>query len=299
MALIKPMLAAEGVLGNITYPKLVSAKLNGVRGFNPSGSLVSRTLKPIPNLHTRAKFSGQAFAGLDGELVVGHFGDPSVFSRSTSGVMSHKGEPDVKWYVFDIIDTTLPFSERCKLLEKRVKALPAWMDVVLVPHRIINSDEELVAFHDECVELGYEGVVIRNMDDMYKLGRSTEKEQGFMRFVLWHRSECEILSVLEEKTNTNEATKNELGRTKRSSSKAGMVGSGTAGSALVRDIHTNQEFGVPLGTDEECEAVWSNIENFIGKIYTYKFRTPVKPGGLPRFPGLEGERHKDDLGEVE
>lgn len=293
--MFKPMLAAEGVLGCITYPKLASAKLNGVRAVNPTGTLFSRTLKQIPNIHTRQKYSHPRFVGMDGELIVGHFGDPEVFTHSTSGVMAVKGIPDVKWYVFDQVMSHIGFSDRVADLEKRVAALDPADGVVWVPQMVVKSDEEVQKFHDECVALGYEGIVLRSPRGAYKFGRSTAREEGFMRFVDWHRSECRVLGVNEGLTNTNAAFTNEMGRTARSTNQENLIPTGSAGSMDVVDIHSGIHFSIALGTKAQCDAIWANKLSEIGMIYTYKFRQPVNIGGKPRFPILEGRRHPDDM----
>lgn len=102
-----PMLAAEGVLGKIKYPAVILHKHNGVRGLNQQGQLVARSLKPIPNKHTRSLYSHKALTNFDGELVVGDPFDEEVFATSTSGVMTVTGAPDVNWFLFDFT-TRLP-----------------------------------------------------------------------------------------------------------------------------------------------------------------------------------------------
>lgn len=289
-----PMLAAEGVLGSIKYPKLALPKHNGVRGGNQRGALKARSLKPIPNKHTRELFSGSMFSGLEGELVVGDPFDEEVFSISTSGVMTQVGTPAVVWYLFDWYHPTMPFHERIDVVH-RFAASVNRPDVQAIEFRWINSDEELVAYAEEVLALGFEGLVLRDPYAQYKQGRSTAKEQGFMRFCPWHRSEAVILRVHEGRINQNESKVNELGFLKKSSHKDNMVGSGRAGSFDLKDVTTGIEFSTIVPTVKLQDEVWANPSAFIGKLAKYKFKPPVIKGGKPRFPQFEGIRSEIDL----
>lgn len=292
---MRPMLAAEAVLGQVKYPIIASPKLNGVRGLGHE-VLLARSLKKIPNQYCQKLFGNEDCYGLDGELVVGPFDDEDVFVRSTSGVMSNEGMPVVLWHVFDAWALPYSFAERIEALQEHLAVL-GHAQIVPVPHKVLNSDAELVAFADECLSLGYEGLVLRDPTAMYKHGRSTALEGGFMRFCPWLTSESTILAVIEGETNTNPAQTNELGRTFRSSHQAGMVKTGTAGALLVRDLKTNLESRIPTTTDELCKWFWENRAEVVGKICKYKFKPPVKKGGLPRFSQWIGFRSQLDMSE--
>jgi len=293
MSNLRPMLAAEAILGQITYPKLVSPKLNGVRGLVINGVLMARSLKKIPNQYCQYLFSRERLTGFDGELVVGPFNAEEVFTESTSGVMSQEGTPDVSFWVFDF------FMEPNMRLVDRIKALKAayhsalQANVVLVPYKLIHSDTELKAFDKWAQATGYEGTVLRDPNANYKFGRSTEKEQGFLRYVEWLTSEAVILRIDERMHNANPQKQNELGYAKRSSHKDNKIPMGVAGSMLVRDLKTKVEFNVTIGGDELQADFWKNRKGYPGKIIRYKFRAPVK-GLTPRFPILEGFRSKLD-----
>lgn len=292
--MFNPMLAAEGVLGAITYPKVVMPKLNGVRGVNQGGVLMARSLKTIQNTHTYNLFSHPGLQGLDGELIVGEFNDEEVFTNTSSGVRRSSGEPDVVWHIFDCYHPTLPYIDRLQMRDDVVRRENRDR-VCLVPYKIVNSDAELVAYSDEMLALGYEGLVLRDPAATYKTGRSTAEEGGFMRYCAWLRSEAVILSITERQINLNESKKNELGHSKKSSHKENKIGSGQAGVFSVRDIVTNLEFNMTIPGDALQKAVQANPENFLGELAHYKFKPPVKIGGKPRTPQYEGIRDRSDM----
>ena len=90
---IKPMLATEADFNKLRYPVCAQPKLDGIRVVIKNGVVYSRSLKPIPNKHIQALF--RHLDGLDGELIVGNPTAHDVFQKTTSGVMSKEGEPDV------------------------------------------------------------------------------------------------------------------------------------------------------------------------------------------------------------
>lgn len=289
-----PMLAAEGVLGNISYPKVALPKHNGVRGGVADSILLARSLKPIPNLYCRELYGNELLNGMEGELVVGAWNDEEVFTESTSGVMSIQGEPDVHFYVFDMYHPTMPFLERLQELHRRVEVMnPEYISAV--PYEILHSDEELEIYSNDALNLGYEGVVLRDPKAKYKNGRSTAAEGGFLRYCPWLRSEARVLAIHERLVNLNESKRNERGYLEKSSHKSNMVGAGTAGSATVEDLHTGIQFDIAIPTVKLQAEVWANLDKYLGALIRYKFKPAVKKGGKPRFPQMDGIRHKDDL----
>lgn len=290
----KPMLAAEGELGKISYPKIGLPKLNGVRACNQGGNLLARSLKPIPNIHTRTMFSKLELDGLEGELVVGNLADEEVFTNSTSGVMSRAGEPSVVWHLFDIYHPTLPFYKRLEDLYTLHEGI-AIPNTMAVESKVLKNDDDTQEYASSALRNGYEGLVLRDPLAPYKNGRSTQREQGFMRFCPWLRSEALILEISEGLINLNESVKNELGYLKKSTHKENMVGSGMAGSVRVRDLKTNIEFNVSGTTEAHLKDMWLNQDKYLGKLLKYKFKPAVNIGGKPRFPQWEGLRDPLDM----
>ena len=94
------MLAIEVDFNKLRYPVYTQSKLDGIRVIIKDGVVYSRSLKAIPNKHVQALFRN--LHGLDGELIVGNVTAHDVFQKTTSGVMSKDGEPDVTLYAFDM-----------------------------------------------------------------------------------------------------------------------------------------------------------------------------------------------------
>jgi len=284
---MKPMLAVNIKANLVRFPVFASAKLDGVRGVVIDGKLHSRSLKPVPNVFTSALFSRPELTGYDGELIVGSPTAKDVFRQTGSATSREVGEPDVKFYVFDNFAAPGGFEQRLATL----KALPG---VVVLEQRLVNSIDELLAFEEQVLADGYEGLILRDPGGAYKFGRSTEREQGMLKIKRFTDSEAEVLEVIEEMANNNEATRNELGRTQRSTCKAGLTGKNRAGALRVRDLTSGIEFKLACANDADSNWFWTHRAVVAGKIVKYKsFLVGVKDA--PRFPVYLGGRESWDM----
>jgi DNA ligase-1 len=283
----KPMLASPADLDTLRYPLLASPKLDGIRAMVRGGRLVSRKLLDIPNKEIFQTLTRPEFDGLDGELIVGPATAKDVYNKTVSFVMAQdKIGAEFTYHIFDRTDLAGPFKLRFESLE----AVIQHERVRVHQHQHIANRDELDAYEAEHVGLGYEGIMLRAIDGPYKHGRSTTKEQILLKVKRFEDSEAEIIGIEEEMFNGNEAGRDELGRTKRSTAKAGKVGKGTMGALVVRDIHTKVEFNIGTGFTAAQRALdWK-----IGSIHKYKF-FPVGVKVAPRHPVYLGPRHGHDL----
>lgn len=288
---MKPMLAATSKGGDIRFPCLASPKLDGIRCV-VFDDLRSRTLKPIRNKFTQGLFGH--LRGLDGELIVGEATGNGVFARSTSGVMSTSGKPDVRFFVFDCFtDPKVDFALR---LEAAARICEEQPQVVVVQHTLCSTQQELSALDDKHLELGYEGTMVRDPKGVYKFGRSTLREGGLLKLKWFADSEAIVVGYVEKMHNGNAAFLDERGYTKRSSHQENKWGVGTLGALQVRDLASGVEFEVGTGFDDALrEALWAERPSLVGRIVKYKFfSSGIKE--KPRHPVFLGFRHPDDIG---
>lgn len=294
----RPMLAGRAEVHRLTYPVLVSAKLDGVRALVQGGELLSRSMKLIPNRYVQSLFGRDEFEGLDGELIVGLPNAPDAFRATGSGLMSHEGEPDVHFYVFDDFGEPHGFELRHKLLKQRISKLRQYhlgARLTLLPHVVVKNEEELRFFEEECLKQGYEGVMIRSMSGPYKEGRSTSAEGWLLKLKRFEDGEAVVLGMEPLMRNHNPAKKNEVGATQRSSHKAGKVADELLGTLLVRDAMTGVEFGIGTGfTEAQRVELWRRREELVGAVVRYKY-FPTGSKDAPRFPVFQGFRAGWDL----
>jgi DNA ligase-1 len=286
------MLAASTNGEFLRYPLYASPKLDGVRAIIKDGVVLSRSLKPIPNHFVQRRFGRKALEGCDGELIVGEPTAPDVFRTTTSAVMSEDGEPDAKFYVFDMVRPDRLFEWRYGVYRK---ACARWKHCVAVNQWSLTNHDDLLTHERRFLREGYEGIMLRSLNGEYKYGRSTLKEAYLVKLKRFLDSEARVLEVLEQETNNNEATTSELGLTKRSSHKVNKTGAGTCGALRVKDTKTGVEFNIGTGMDDEMKAwLWRNRHAVIGRLAKYKYF----PGGVkekPRFPVFIGFRAESDL----
>lgn len=296
----RPMLASHCTdTSKLKFPVLASNKLDGVRATVQGGQLLSRSLKPIPNVNVQAMFKGLP-EGLDGELVCGDPCSPTAYRDTVSIVMSDDKPADgVRLHVFDQFNDQ-PFRTRFERVRlwfvTQIKVIP----VTVVAHTRIESIDELDAFEATALGSGQEGVMIRSLDGPYKQGRSSEREAYLLKLKRFCDTEAVVTGTYELMHNDNEEFTNELGHTARSTCKAGKSGLDTLGGFYVTGKggdFDGVEFKVGNGqgmTQELRKQLWDARESLIGRLMKVKY-FPTGGDIRPRHPLWLGWRDERDM----
>ena len=311
---MKPALAEDAILDKVQFPCYVQPKLDGVRALNLNGTLTGRSLDPFKGTGITEYFSKPEFIGLDGEMILGD--DPTaerLCSLTTGAIGKFKGVTemaDLHWFVFDYVTPEtvgLPYWRRFEMASSLVNYLNDDR-IHMVPNAHIgtrNLLDDLIACDSEA---GFEGTIIRNPNAVYKEGRATLKGQELWRVKPWGDFEILVTGITEGQRNENEAKKNTLGRTERSSAQGGMVPNGQVGSiqgTLVADLVVNGGLHtIPAGTlvtagsgemsVAEATHYFENQHEIIGQFARVKTMTyGVKD--LPRFPTFMSLRAVEDM----
>jgi len=278
--MFKPMLATEIEWAKLKFPVLASVKLDGVRAIVINGVVLSRSLKPIPNAYVQRLFKQYEF--LDGELIVGDPRSPSCLRDTMSCVMAHDKEDfDVTFYAFDHIQHPLkPFVDR-------VPRISHGKMTVLDQH-YINDLPTLEKYERQMLDLGNEGVVLRDPRAQYKYGRSTANEGGMLKLKRFTDGEFEVVGFEERLHNANVLEVDELGYAKRSSHQANLVGRGDLGALVCS--YDGTTFNVGTGFDDSQRAeIWAHREQYLGNLAKVKYFA-VGMKDLPRHPVFLGWR---------
>lgn len=294
MSSFKPTLAVAADLSKIRYPVFASPKLDGIRCSIVDGRALTRTLKPVPNRHINKALSKLEFTGFDGELIFGTPTSESVYRDTNSVVMRHGGTPEVSYYVFDLHNSVGGFSDRVEVLRERVRQLSAADVQIRVLEQVeVTAAEQLLEYEERCLIAGFEGLILRSFTSPYKYGRSTVNEGYMLKVKRFTDGEAVVIGIEEEMYNGNEAEINELGRIKRSTAVGGLVGKGTLGALVVRELGTGVEFKIGTGFDAaERQLLWAAPP--IGKIVTFK-HFECGRFSAPRHPVFKGFRATIDL----
>ncbi len=311
---MKPQLAEDADLDAVRFPCIVQPKIDGVRAMNLNGTLTGRSLKTFEGTGITEYFSRPEFIGLDGEMTLGD--KPNCGERLcslTTGAMGRFKDvsemADLHWWVFDHLKSpSWGYRQRYSELSALVAELNH-PRIKRVPMYAPASQNELREYIARFAEEGYEGTIIRNPDAPYKEGRATKKGQELWRVKPWSDAEILVTGITQGEKNSNEAKKNLLGRTERSSSKDGMAPNSEVGSiqgtmlADFFDPNTGRllfsrglSITVSPGEMTAAEALyyWAHPEEIVGHIVKFKHMTHgVKD--KPRFPIYLSHRLPQDL----
>lgn len=302
-------------LEDTVLPAWASTKVDGYRCIvDGDGTALSSSLAPIRNAHIRRVLSH--FRNLDGEIIVGPATGSDVYSRTVkAGITREEAVPDFTYLVFDSVDPAflhLPYADRLSEAMGAVsKGLVAasrevGFTVRVLPSKAIRSHEELHALVALHLDQGYEGTMVRRFDDHYKFGKSSIKQALLLKIKPYDTDEAHVVELIEGEENRNEATKDALGRTKRSSKKGGKVPSGTLGKFRVKGLtgaYEGKEFFVGTGTltKAERQLLWNKNrdikESFLRNLPPLTFTRCDATGGyeLPRHANFLRWRSSEDM----
>jgi DNA ligase-1 len=220
---------------------------------------------------------------------------------------------DLHWWVFDYLPderriTMLTYEDRYTALAAKVNSLNH-PRIHIVPGFECSKLEELKYYMASFADSGYEGTIIRNPRALFKEGRATQKGQELWRVKPWADAEILVTGITEGAKNGNEAKRNTLGRTERSSAAAGLIPNGQVGSiqgTMVTDFHDPitgrllfpKGLEVTVGSGEmtvkEAAYYWEHPDEIVGHLVKFKHMTHgVKD--QPRFPTYISHRLKQDM----
>jgi len=285
----KPLLAGKFDSEKAKFPYAATPKIDGIRFLMVGGAALTRSFKPIRNEYLQKILSSNLPEGIDGELTSG-----STFQECSS-IMRIKGEPDFKVWIFDFVnpnDEVKPYKERMNELRKFESFnIPSYE--ILFP-TIVSNQEQIDQLMIKNLNAGYEGLMLRDPNGIYKFGRSSVKENILLKVKEFMDDEAEIIAFREKMVNTNEGLKDNFGRTKRSSCQDGLKPSGTLGGFILRNSE-GLEFSCGSGLNDALrDEIWKNQSKYLGKLVKYKYMSKgIKE--LPRHPVFIGFRDELDL----
>lgn len=291
---IKPLLSCEVPLDKVKFPIYISTKFDGIRALVIDSVVYSRSLKPIRNKHVQKLFGKPDYNGFDGELIVGDIYAKDVFQKTTSGVMSEYGTPDVTFHVFDLWN--LPdadYESRQRVLQDLLLQDETMSSIVYTMIHKCHNKESLEFFLNHEKNVGGEGLIGRSPNGVYKYGRSTPKEQLSIKFKFFQQEDFEVVGFNERMHNTNEQKRDELGYAERSSAKDGMIPMNTLGSLVLK--YGDDTFNCGTGfSDALRDEIWSNQDKYLGKLASIRYMS-VGAKDKPRVPSFIWFRDIEDM----
>ena len=160
------------------------------------------------------------------------------------------------------------------------------LDMIQIVHKGFEHIDNLYQAYDQAILDGYEGLVVRNINALYKQGRQTLKSNTVYKLKNDDVEFDGMIIAVEESTVAREGaekTINELGRSKTSQLKEDRILSGMAKGFKVR-MDDGRELTVSLKgfNHEDRKNLLRNPTDFIGETIRFTGMPPVKPGGMPR-----------------
>ncbi len=286
---MKPLLASstQPDIEQMKYPKYASTKLDGIRCIISGGKALSRSLKPIPNLHVQRTLAKFDLEDCDGELMVN--GD---FNDVQSAIMSVHGTPSFRYEVFDFVDSAKPFEDRISSAYYKVTRANSSI-IKFLPQMQVNKPEDVEMLYAEAIYKGHEGLILKDPQGKYKFGRSTLKQEIMLKLKEVEDTEGVVIGFTELMHNNNDAFRDDVGNQVRSDHQAFKEGGDTLGALVVKfnDSIVNIGSGFDAG---QRQFIWNSKEHYRGMPVKFK-HLGLSKYGIPRCPVFLGFRHKDDM----
>ena len=244
---------------NIVYPCYVQPKLDGIRCL--AKKIDEKTIKyysrmgkefdTLEHLTPQLLNDMEVNQVLDGEI----YSHNMTFQQMISLVKKLRPESiTLEYHVFDIVDTSIDFTERNKKLEYTIHV----NDLVHpVEAKLISCIDDVKFMHSEYIRDGYEGLILRNVTGMYKLNGRSADLQKYKEF------QDEEFKIVGGKEST-----------------------GPEAGCIIFDVvnSKDQKFAVrPRGSFGQRKVWMNDLSNLIGKKLTVRYQE-LTDDGIPRFP---------------
>jgi DNA ligase 1 len=292
----KPLLAATWKNEPLKFPLYATPKIDGIRILKQNGILISRSFKQIKNLEIINKLTPLIPEGSDGEVFI----RGKTISDVSSLVNSKNkqiGNEHLQYFIFDMVtdNATQGYLERIKALPK-TQTTDNVSVISLIPIKL-NSLDDLLEYEKKSLSEGYEGIMLRKGEGIYKCGRSTLKECILVKVKRFLDSEAKIVGFQPLFHNENEVQLNELNENFRSSKLDGKIESDTLGAFLVESEFNGEivQFKIGTGfTQEQRKDFWDNRDSLLNTLVTFKY-FEMGSKNVPRHPVFLYLRNLSDL----
>lgn len=212
---------------------------------------------------------------LDGELYTHNLPFNAISGAARSQSKPSKYDDQLEIYVFDLYFPDKPnitYKERMAVMRKMCE-LHQFKRVRFLFYEEAADENELKEYHHQFVEQGYEGLIVRNLDGLYRLGR---RVNDLLKYKEFEDEEFLVTDVVEG------------------------VGSEKGAAIFVCETKKKERFTVrPRGSIEKRRKQFKNKNLFIGKMLTVRYQPLSKDDVLPRFPvGIKFDSKIEDKFQV-
>lgn len=234
------------------------AKLDGVRTIaqyvNGEVKLTSRKGKEYDVPHIKEQLL-QIYKTINQDTI---FDGELYIHNMELGDITHKvshGDINLEYHVFDLIDENVSFLDRLNKLNQiltNYKNNNSLSKIYIVNSYPITNDKT-ENMHDDFVSKGYEGLIIRNTNSKYEIGKRSISLFKYKKFIT---DEFKLIDIIPDKED---------------------------GCRFILQTTNNQTFtSRPMGTNEMRTKLLKEKQKFIGADVTVKFSKLLKTG-IPEF----------------
>ena len=250
---------------SIQFPCYIQRKFDGTRCVAAVSGLYSRNRKAYPHLeHIRAEVERvcAAFPGiiLDGELYSRTLTFQEIVGLVRRETLKHgdlERQQHIQFYCYDLVESDVPFRERFAKMVEILRKCGPLKHIRIVMTEECRRPEDLKTKHDQFVAEGFEGIMLRNRDGLYRPGVRSADLQKYKEF---QDAEYEVVGFTQ--------------------------GEGLESGCVVwqcRDSSGAVFACRPRGSHEERRGLYRKGGEFVGKMLTVRYQE-LTDDGLPRFP---------------
>lgn len=267
----------------IDYPVRVEAKLDGLRliAVKDRGevSMFTRSGTPIetlPRIFQAIKDLKSDNIVFDGEAMASSWEDSASVMMSSK---SKKDDSSMRYHIFDAVDLTSWQAQVSKThYSARLLDLQSIIgDTAGTPFRYVKStmakdETELREFYSECLDEGYEGVMLKKLDSPY----------------VWERSDA-ILKM--KPVATEEGVVVGWYEANKGTKREGLFG----GFNILTPNGSVTKVGGGYSDSLKQKIHDEGPDNYIGRIVECEHQPPFTPDGKLRFPVFSRFREASDV----
>jgi len=236
---------------HLVLPCYISAKFDGVRAYRGKYSMTFRSGKPVWGVEHIYRFLPRGMVP-DGELLI----PGMIFQESSGLIRSHNSTEEAHYYIFDYMNSILPFDTRyINLLAQKF-----YSDKIhVIKHTLVHTLSHLLDMHQRNIDAGFEGSVIKTPYHVYQFKQSWD----WMRIIPERSVDVVVMSMYEGKGKY-----------------IGMMGGVQCEGEGVK---------VKVGTgfnDSDRAAYWDDPHGLVGKTIRVTYKERTKDGSL-RHPSFD------------
>jgi len=242
------------------FPCFVQRKYDGVRCIGmPGKGIFSRLKKQFPHLEHIVEELSMLPADmiLDGELYTNELTFQEIVGmvkRETLKKGDEVKQVQIKFHIYDAVNEWT-YEQRNLMLQRLFKKHP-FKHLVLVQTDVCESEDQMKEMHANYVAEGYEGIMLRNKQGLYKNARSVD----LLKYKEFFDAEYKITGFTE--------------------------GQGVEEGCVIWQCVTEDgnEFNCrPRGTREDRQQLFLHGDKYVGKLLTVRYQEKTDTN-MPRFP---------------